>query len=164
MNNYPILPTRGLLFACAAIIFVASFSLCQAAPIPGINIVIKRNPGGIITRTTSDANGTFTFRSVPPGTYTLTTTEREVSAALTKFAAATPGVTLKLNADGTPNLEGVILKVKVGAGTVREYTLKQACAGIEIAITGTDTTVQDISGEVVDTYQTVNTSRSNIKR
>jgi hypothetical protein len=142
-----------MLFACAVIMFVASFSLCQATPIPGINIVIKRNPGGIITRTTSDAKGAYTFKRLPPGRYTLSLTEREVSAALRDL--------------GDPHEttgDGIILKIRVGSGEVKEYTLRQACAGIEVVITGGDTTVQEISGEVIDTLSAISTSRSNIKR
>lgn len=40
-------------------------------PIPGIDIVVKKNPGDIVVRTKTDAKGEFTIKDLPPGAYTI---------------------------------------------------------------------------------------------
>src|SRR2546423_1012184 len=61
---------RSIALAFALIMFVSSFALA-AAPVSGISIIVKKNPGGKIYRAAPDAKGNFTFKDLPPGKYEL---------------------------------------------------------------------------------------------
>jgi Carboxypeptidase regulatory-like domain len=47
--------------------------VAQAAKsIPGVDVIVKKNPGGSVRSVTSDAEGAFTVRGLEAGSYTLT--------------------------------------------------------------------------------------------
>jgi len=55
----------GLLLA------LTGLSLAWAnGPVPGVNINLGQNPGGIIATASTDDKGQVTFYDLPPGTYT----------------------------------------------------------------------------------------------
>lgn len=90
--------------------FLAGLALagaCTAAmaainPIPGVDIIVKKNPGGhVIVTATSDRSGHFTARVTEPGEYTVTTACRQPSACRAH--------TLSINGGGL---------VKSGGGTM----------------------------------------------
>jgi hypothetical protein len=63
--------------------------MASSNPIPGVGIVIKRNPGSSTARTTTDKDGNFKFERLEPGTYTVEVVQAEVDKY---FASTTTGV------------------------------------------------------------------------
>jgi len=59
-------------------------------PIPGVDIIVEKNPGGTIVHIQTDANGTVTFRHLAPGKYVLTIGGKSLVAAMDKLAPAAP--------------------------------------------------------------------------
>ena len=59
----------GRLLGLTFIVVMLFSSLASASPVPGINIVIKRNPGSIIARIAPDAKGNFRFSDLGEGKY-----------------------------------------------------------------------------------------------
>lgn len=46
-------------------------SLVPGDPIPGIDVSLEQVPGGAVAMTVTDANGEYSFKNLPPATYTL---------------------------------------------------------------------------------------------
>ena len=47
--------------------------VAQSNPVPGIGIIVKRNPGGTPPRrTVSGSDGSFSLQGLPPGSYEVT--------------------------------------------------------------------------------------------
>jgi hypothetical protein len=109
---------------CAVAIFVASASAAFAAGerVPGIDIVLKTNPHGIVIADgTTDAKGEFTIKYLVAGRYTILLGSRNPDAA-----KAT---------DGTWSL--VMLPVSrepVPAAAPQTYAAKAAAAGQQVEI------------------------------
>lgn len=60
-------------------VFLAAFLAAQVSPlcassnqVRGIDIVVKKEPGGALQRVTTDSNGTFSVRLDAAGTYQIT--------------------------------------------------------------------------------------------
>lgn len=69
---------------CAVVLVVAGASSAFAAdvPIPGIDIIIKANPGGInIAASTTDAKGEFKIKLLAPGRYTIVLRSKDPEVA-----------------------------------------------------------------------------------
>jgi protocatechuate 3,4-dioxygenase beta subunit len=67
-------------------------------PIPGVTIIVENNPGGTLHRTTTDAEGRFTFRNLALGEYVLRFTQP--GAAVTTGSSTRAG-----SAPWTPHVE-----------------------------------------------------------
>jgi hypothetical protein len=80
----------------------ASNTLAASNPIPGVGVVIKRQPGSSSARTTTDKDGNFTFEGLEPGTYTIEVVQTDVEKY---FAASSSGAARKvtIEATGTSN-------------------------------------------------------------
>ncbi|MCX6153789.1 MAG: hypothetical protein NT007_06500 [Candidatus Kapabacteria bacterium] len=67
----PALATQGTINQTKDIAHVPGFNgTSRSAPIPGLNIIVKRHPGGIIIQpSTNDGNGNYTFNVVQPGAF-----------------------------------------------------------------------------------------------
>ena len=63
----------------ACVPMTAAFAIGE--PIPGIDIVVKKNPGPIVVRTRTDAKGAFTIKDLPPGAYTIEIGDRNLGTA-----------------------------------------------------------------------------------
>ncbi len=91
------------LLACAPM----AEALAASDPIPGIDIIVKKNPGGTaVTQTTTDAKGEFTLKDLEPGTYTVELVGKSLVAATAVPKART----------GAPaaSADGAIIAVLIG--------------------------------------------------
>lgn len=74
-------------------------------PIPGIDIVVKKNPGGIPVVVPIDDSGKFSLRLKEPGNHTISTACRQPSGCLPhKLSGA-----LKPGADGEPSIIAILI-------------------------------------------------------
>jgi len=86
--------SRATLFAGGLAVACASSAWATNDAIPGIDITIKTNPGGIaIIQTTTKANGEFTLRALAAGKYTIELGGKNIEAA--KAAGATLSIVLQ---------------------------------------------------------------------
>jgi hypothetical protein len=88
-------------------------------PIPGIDIVVKKNPGPIVVRTKTDAKGEFTIKDLPPGAYTIEIDDKTLGT--TKSIAE--------NSSPIPRDRAGIATAK-GAAPDRKYELKDVLVSI----------------------------------
>ena len=59
-------------FSFAAVVTLSASYALAGAPLKGVDVKLGRNPGGTpAARTTTDANGAFSFGVLPAGSYTL---------------------------------------------------------------------------------------------
>ena len=58
----------ALLLAQIAVVGTAALT---NEPIPGVDIIVKKNPGGIMVRTQSDASGRFQLGTLSEGRYSV---------------------------------------------------------------------------------------------
>jgi len=66
-------PRIGLALAVGlALMCWASVAQAAIDPIPGVDIIVKKKPGGIIAADRTDKNGSFEFKNLPEGNYELT--------------------------------------------------------------------------------------------
>lgn len=54
-----------------AALLTATSVLATSDPIPGVDIIVKKNPGSIVQHVTTDDNGNFHLNKLPEGSYTL---------------------------------------------------------------------------------------------
>ena len=60
--------------AALALSFSVTAAMATNDPIPGVDIIVKKNPGGLaVVVATTDAKGKFSARVAAPGNYTLST-------------------------------------------------------------------------------------------
>ena len=101
---------NSILFLFAITIFLTS-SVFAATPIPGINIVIKKNPGAIaVANSSSDNNGKFAFDNLEEGKYDITVSYDEIIKTVSQMdknkASEKNSYEITLTLDGA----GVIVK------------------------------------------------------
>lgn len=51
-------------------------------PIPGVDIIVRKKPGGSAIKATTDMDGNFTFAKLEPGKYVLTVNASQNKAAI----------------------------------------------------------------------------------
>ena len=97
--------------AAIAAIFLGAFSdAAQAAsePVPGIDIIVRKTPGGIAMKATTDKAGNFVFDNLGKGTYVLS-----VSAPQTKSSINTSRSNIrhpsKIAANGVQEVTATVL-------------------------------------------------------
>jgi len=64
-------PFRIAAFAAAVTLLFAPAGLPQNNPIPGIDVVVRKQPGGSAIKATTDKEGRFVFAGLKEGTYVL---------------------------------------------------------------------------------------------
>lgn len=65
-------------------------ALASSNPIPGVGIVVKRNPGSSTSRTKTDKEGNFKFDKLEPGTYTLEVQSDDLAKSMAKLESRPP--------------------------------------------------------------------------
>ena len=95
-------------------------ALATNDPIPGVDIIVRRNPGGVAIHATSDKSGNFTFDNLAPGKYTLS-----VAAPQTKQVSTTRSNIKHPNNEKVSGVQVATVAVELGTGA----------ASIEIEIT-----------------------------
>ena len=83
--------------ALAALALSSSVTAAMAIinPIPGVDIIVKKNPGGLaVVVATTDAKGKFSARVAEPGNYTLSTACHPKTTCLGYTGTVTFTVTL----------------------------------------------------------------------
>jgi hypothetical protein len=79
-------------------------------PIPGVDIIVRKNPGGIVTHATTDKAGNFAFNNLAVGTYQLQVTVPQTKAISTSRSnIKKPGRTMENGVE--------VFNVSVMAGT-----------------------------------------------
>lgn len=76
--------------ACAALALSSTAAMAAIDPIPGVDIIVQKNPGGTIVHIQTDANGTLTLRNLAPGDYVIEIGGKSLVAAMDKLAPAAP--------------------------------------------------------------------------
>ena len=51
----------------------ANFAIAAINPIPGVDIIVRKRPGGIAVKVPTGADGNYKFTGLAPGTYDLST-------------------------------------------------------------------------------------------
>ena len=70
--------------AMAVVFLFTSEIFASSNPIPGVGVVIKRQPGSSQARTTTDKDGNFRFEGLEPGEYTITVQTKTQSVYVLK--------------------------------------------------------------------------------
>lgn len=87
----------SVVLACASL----SSAFASNNPIPGIDVVVQKQPGGsIVARTTTDAKGEFTVKELPAGRYIIQVSGKGLEPA--KLAPAVLIGVLAFTKDGKP--------------------------------------------------------------
>ena len=103
----------------SSFVFLASATAAIAAenPIPGIDIIVKKKPGGIIATVVSDERGRFSVVVPEPGRYTVST-----SCPAKRPPSSCPQHRLSLNASGKP--------LRAGPGGSYDFTVSKVETGV----------------------------------
>ena len=81
--------------AALALSFSMTAAIAAIDPIPGVDIIVKKNPGGLaVVVATTDAKGKFSARVAEPGNYTLSTACHPKTTCLGYTGTVTFTVTL----------------------------------------------------------------------
>ena len=127
------IPFTAARVAVIAALFLGVFAGSASAtnePIPGVDVIVRKKPGGIAMHATTDSSGHFVFENLAAGTYTLA-----AAAPQTRAAISTTRSNIKHSSVSVTNgVQVVTVSVEIGTGS--------ASAEIEITsakgkITGT---------------------------
>ena len=81
--------------AAVALTLAATAAMATVAPIPGVDIIVRKKPGGLaVVVATTDAKGKFSARVAAPGNYTLSTACHPKTTCLGYTGTVTFTVTL----------------------------------------------------------------------
>ena len=144
-------PLAALL--CAVVVVCAPLAQAYATidPIPGIDIVVRKNPGGVIVaRTQTNAKGTFVLKELAPGEYTVELDGKSLVAAVGRLnPSAKPKSSVAVgdvNADGRADTIKIELKevlvssYQTSGGTARApqtHLDKATAKGVRMTFTAT---------------------------
>lgn len=93
----------ALAFVTALAAATSSLGAFANDPIPGVDIMIKRNPGGIAVQAKTDSAGHFTLSGLTPGKYTLQLASKSLDMAIRKLdpKGASHMVSIKIGLSAT---------------------------------------------------------------
>jgi len=80
-----------LLFT-AALLCWGSAALATSEPIPGIDVIVRKTPGGVAAKVLPNRDGTFQFSNLPPGHYDLCITGQPCKAVAVGKDGALKGI------------------------------------------------------------------------
>ena len=161
------LASAALAFTAASLLLIPTTPVIaeQETPIPGVDIIVKKKPGGsIAVVATTDREGRFSGRFAEPGDYTISFACR-AKAPCPRFAA-----TLAANGQPLKSSEAMTYDLTVGGepvvltGTVATIDDHADAPATDAAATLAPQCPEVAAAQAQgQTRQTVNTSRSNIK-
>jgi hypothetical protein len=87
-----VLVGSALLLAQRAVVGTAAPVAAMAInPIPGVDVIVKKKPGGTVVRTKSDGSGSFSLDTLAPGNYELEFEGNSLSTAISKIDPQSKG-------------------------------------------------------------------------
>lgn len=160
----------------ALVVVVSAVSLSAGLNIPGVDIIVKKKPGGsVVKQGVSDANGKFEIGDLAAGKYSVTLAFPSLARQFSsvgdpheRFAIKEKGVQrIDITGVDRPSYKGKLLQVRADMQTARTtasgtttfslegIAAKDAEAGVEIEFTAVPGVKVVLKG--------INTSRSNLK-
>lgn len=104
-------------FALAIFVLLTPGAAMAGAPLKGVDVKLGKNPGGgAAARTTTDANGAFTFADLPAGSYWLT-----FELPKTRNEASGPGASARGTAVPTAPVTQARIEIVVEGKTIAGY-------------------------------------------
>lgn len=136
---------------CAVVLAVVPMSGAFAAePIPGVDVIVRKNPGGIMVgQTTTDAKGEFTLKELPPGSFRVEIDGKSLVAATAGKRTTGPGTP---PGDGPPIiavLVGLLLPAVQSRGaapTPQTFHGKATARGMQIDLVVPDGPAKSYKG------------------
>jgi hypothetical protein len=81
-----------------AALFASTAAIAGADPIPGVDVVVKSHPAGIlVVQSHTDANGRLTLRGLAPGSYEVEVNGRSLAAAVGRLPRGGPRASAAAN-------------------------------------------------------------------
>ena len=72
----------------------ANFAMAANNPIPGVDIIVRKSPGGIAIQVKTGADGTYKFTQLAPGTYDLIISGQPVKSVTVGVSGVLSGIRL----------------------------------------------------------------------
>ena len=76
--------------ACLALALTAMPAMATNEPIPGVDIIVQKNPGGIVVKTQTGPTGQVQFKDLAPGEYVIEIDGKSLVAAMDKLTPPAP--------------------------------------------------------------------------
>ena len=85
----------------------ANFAMASISPIPGVDIIVRREPGGIAIQVNTGADGTYKFTGRAPGTYDLIIPGQPVKLVTVSTDGKFSGIVTLINSVDTSSDDSV---------------------------------------------------------
>ncbi len=85
----------------------ANFAMAVIDPIPGVDIIVRKSPGGIAIQVKTGADGTYKFTGLAPGTYDLIISGQPVESVTVGTDGKFSGIVTLINSVDTSNDDAV---------------------------------------------------------
>lgn len=85
----------------------ANFAMATNSPIPGVDIIVRKRPGGIAIQVKTGADGTYKFTQLAPGTYDLLIPGQPVKLVTVGTDGKFSGIVTLINSVDTSNDDNV---------------------------------------------------------
>ena len=85
----------------------ANFAMASISPIPGVDIIVRREPGGIAIQVKTGADGTYKFTGLAPGTYDLIIPGQPVKLVTVSTDGKFSGIVTLINSVDTSSDDSV---------------------------------------------------------
>jgi Carboxypeptidase regulatory-like domain len=121
---------RNMLF-CLVLALALPGTAMAGNPIPSIDVIVRKNPGGDNLMVHTDGSGRARLEGLVPGNYTLTVRGQSLVAAMDRLAAPARRsgsgriAVGDLNGDGTPDVAargGPVIQVTLDLGTAGRFS------------------------------------------
>ena len=93
----------------------ANFAMAGSNPIPGVDIIVRKSPGGIAIQVKTGADGTYKFTGLAPGTYDLLIPGQPVKLVTVGTDGKFSGIVTLINSVDTSNDDSVRSKAPLPA-------------------------------------------------